>query len=57
MDQAVAAELQPRESGCPRNSETPGMMIDRLSILALKEFHMHEESIRADASAVTAPVM
>jgi hypothetical protein len=26
------------------------MMIDRLSILALKEFHMHEETVRADAS-------
>ena len=51
MDQAIAAELQPRESGCPRNSETPGMMIDRLSILALKEFHMHEETVRPDASA------
>ncbi|HWA25472.1 MAG TPA: DUF4254 domain-containing protein [Lacunisphaera sp.] len=51
LDQAIAAELQPRASGCPRNSETPGMMIDRLSILALKEYHMHEESVRADASA------
>ncbi len=27
------------------------MIIDRLSILALKEFHMHEETVRADASA------
>lgn len=26
------------------------MMIDRLSILALKEFHMHEETVRPDAS-------
>jgi hypothetical protein len=51
MDQAIVAELKPRESGCPRNSETPGMMIDRLSILALKEFHMHEETVRSDASA------
>lgn len=51
MDQAIATELRPRESGCPRNSETPGMMIDRLSILALKEYHMHEETVRADASA------
>ena len=50
MDQALVAALQPAESGCPRNSETPGMMIDRLSILALKEFHMHEETVRADAS-------
>ena len=49
MDKAVVAALTPPESGCPRNSETPGMMIDRLSILALKEFHMHEESVRAGA--------
>jgi hypothetical protein len=51
MDKVLVAELRPRESGCPRNSETPGMIIDRLSILALKEFHMHEETVRADASA------
>lgn len=50
MDQAIVAALRPAESGCPRNSETPGMMIDRLSILALKEYHMHEETVRADAS-------
>ena len=51
MDQAVVAALSPPASGCPRNSETPGMMIDRLSILALKEFHMHEETVRPEASA------
>ena len=51
MDKAMVATLSPRESGAPRNSETPGMIIDRLSILALKEFHMHEETVRADASA------
>jgi hypothetical protein len=50
MDKRLVAALQPLESGAPRNSETPGMMIDRLSILALKEFHMHEEAVRADAS-------
>ena len=50
MDKAVVAALNPPESGCPRNSETPGMMIDRLSILALKEFHMHEETVRPGAS-------
>lgn len=32
------------------HSETPGMMLDRLSILALKEFHMAEETVREDAS-------
>ncbi len=51
MDQAMVLALSPAESGCPRNSETPGMMIDRLSILALKEYHMAEEANRADASA------
>jgi hypothetical protein len=51
MDQAIVAALHPPTAGCPRNSETPGMMIDRLSILALKEFHMHEETVRTDASA------
>jgi hypothetical protein len=50
MDKALVAALQPRADGCPRNSETPGMIIDRLSILALKEFHMAEEANRADAS-------
>jgi hypothetical protein len=51
MDKSIVAALNPPESGCPRNSETPGMMIDRLSILALKEFHMHEETVRPGASA------
>ena len=50
IDQVIVAELHPPAAGCPRNSETPGMMIDRLSILALKEFHMHEETVRPDAS-------
>ncbi|HNX05280.1 MAG TPA: DUF4254 domain-containing protein [Opitutales bacterium] len=49
MDKALFALLQPKESGVPFNSETPGMMIDRLSILALKEFHMAEQAGRADA--------
>jgi len=48
MDKALVAALEPAESGCPKNSETPGMMIDRMSILALKEFHMREETQRQD---------
>jgi Protein of unknown function (DUF4254) len=32
------------------HSETPGMMIDRLSIMSLKRFHMNEETLRSDAS-------
>jgi hypothetical protein len=50
MDKVLVADLQPAESGVPKNSETPGMIIDRLSILALKEFHMREEAERSDAS-------
>lgn len=50
MDKTLVASLQPASDGCPRNSETPGMIIDRLSILALKEYHMREEADRKDAS-------
>ena len=32
------------------HSETPGMMIDRLSIMALKRYHMDVETQREDAS-------
>lgn len=34
---------------CPLHSETPGSMIDRLSILALRIYHMQEESKRETA--------
>jgi hypothetical protein len=33
----------------PLHSETPGLILDRLSILALKIFHTREEMLRADA--------
>lgn len=36
-------------SAAPLNSEAPGMMIDRLSILALKIYHTREEVERQDA--------
>lgn len=35
----------------PLNSESPGLIIDRLSILSLKIYHTHEEAERADAPA------
>jgi hypothetical protein len=38
------------ESKGEMHSETPGMMIDRLSIMSLKRFHMNEEVLREDAS-------
>ena len=38
------------ESQGALHSETPGMMIDRLSIMSLKRFHMKEETIRDGAT-------
>jgi hypothetical protein len=35
---------------CPVNSESPGMMIDRLSILALKAYHMGLQTERLEVS-------
>jgi hypothetical protein len=37
--------------GAPLNSESPGLIIDRLSILALKIFHTREEIQRTDTSS------
>jgi len=34
------------------NTESPAWAIDRLSILALKIYHMHEETLRTNADAV-----
>lgn len=49
MDEWFYTHLQPAAPGaCPVHSETPGMMIDRLSILALKEYHMGLQAMRAD---------
>lgn len=39
------------KEGAKINSETPAWAIDRLSILALKIYHMNEEAIRESASA------
>jgi hypothetical protein len=38
-----------QHSTAPLHSETPGMMIDRLSILSLKQYHTQEEIERVDA--------
>jgi hypothetical protein len=36
-------------SGAPLHSETPGLILDRLSVLALKIFHTREQTMRVDA--------
>ncbi|HET6617471.1 MAG TPA: DUF4254 domain-containing protein, partial [Gemmatimonadota bacterium] len=47
---AVEASGPAPRTGGRLHSETPGTIIDRLSILALKIFHMREEAEREDAS-------
>jgi hypothetical protein len=49
MDDYLIKLLKPvSPDGCSVHSETPGMMIDRLSILALKHYHMAAQAIRED---------
>lgn len=50
FDDLLAAAAGPFPEGCPMHSETPGMIVDRLSILALKAYHMREEAERPDAT-------
>jgi hypothetical protein len=38
------------KSGARINSETPAWLLDRMSILLLKIYHMHEQATRKDAS-------
>jgi hypothetical protein len=52
MDEVIWTQLNPTTSErCPVHSETPGMMIDRLSILALKQYHMAEQVKRDDVDS------
>lgn len=49
MDLRLLEHLE-QNDGAPLHSETPGLMIDRLSILALKIYHTHEEAHRVTAT-------
>lgn len=52
LDRALLAWLKPQGlpyPEAPLNSESPGLMIDRLSILSLKIYHSREEAGREDA--------
>lgn len=53
IDEQILKELDayPRTGQARLNSETAGSMIDRLSILSLKIWHMREQTRRADAGA------
>jgi len=50
IDRMLLVEVGAQNGRAPLNSETPGLIIDRLSILALKIYHTQEESHRASAS-------
>jgi hypothetical protein len=54
LDRALLESLAPQNlpaAGAALHSETPGLIIDRLSILSLKIYHTREESCREDAPA------
>jgi hypothetical protein len=53
LDEALLARLSAVElrPDAWHNSETAGAMVDRLSILALKSFHMALQTLRTDATA------
>jgi hypothetical protein len=54
LDEHLRGELQAHSvrvrAGARWNSETPGSVMDRLSILSLKVFHMDEQTRRTDAT-------
>jgi hypothetical protein len=54
IDERLMAELRPESTAvdAPLNTETPAWAIDRLSILALKIFHMRLETQRPTAEEV-----
>lgn len=52
LDRMSLAWLEARQlpnPNAPLNSESPGLIVDRLSILALKIYHTREEAMRDDA--------
>ena len=51
IDAILLAAAAAMSESAPLHSETPGLMIDRLSILELKHFHTAEQIERRDVSA------
>lgn len=53
LDEQILAWLNGKIAGvsaADTNSETPGSVVDRISILSLKIFHMREDTLRGDVS-------
>lgn len=51
IDEYICRLVPVFPSGCSVHTETPGMIIDRLSILALKQYHIREETLREDVES------
>lgn len=54
LDEQVLAWLNGKQTGVPEdvvNSETPGSIVDRISILSLKIYHMREDTLRTDVTS------
>lgn len=49
IDVALCGAMRQVEAS-PLHSETPAMILDRLSIMSLKHYHTREETMRAEAS-------
>lgn len=49
MDVALSARVQQVDTS-PLHSETPAMIVDRLSIMSLKVYHTREETMREEAA-------
>jgi hypothetical protein len=50
LDEWFLSQLPPMKNSSPLHSETPGMIVDRLSIMSLKIYHMKIEATRDSAS-------
>lgn len=50
LDRMLLDAAGAQNPAAPLNSESPGLMIDRLSVLALKLYHTEEEAHRASAT-------
>ena len=50
LDEWFLNHLPPAKTSSPLHSETAGMIVDRLSIMALKIYHMQIEATRATAT-------
>lgn len=50
IDEDIIKLLPEVKSDAKMNSETPGNLIDRLSILSLKVYHMNEQTTRMDVN-------